>query len=219
MSQINNADGHGAAVPPPPPLSRQLVRYILGFGVSVGVGLAPYLGKLSIPGFSSMLELIPNSIHNTVLPLSAALMGLVAVVVQWYGGERLGRQWLKKAFKNTLKLTVLSFIILFVVHVFVVVKYPFDGGSETFLIGFVRPVKPPCSAEMSDDQCIDAVGPRAQEIESHWGSLQIRLAKLALIIPYLAFTGSFGLLVGLLLLRDRLPEVQRNRRNDNEPAN
>lgn len=57
-----------AHVPPPPPLARQLVHYILGFGVSVAVGLAPYLGRVNVPLFDSLLKLIPTSIHDTVFP-------------------------------------------------------------------------------------------------------------------------------------------------------
>lgn len=217
----NNVEPEEHNVPPPPLLARQLVRYILGFGVSVAIGLAPYLGKLKIPGFSSLLELIPNSLHDTILPLSAALMGLVAVVIQWYGGEKLSNQWLRKAFNITLLLTIVSFIVLFVVHVFVVIKISYDGGSETFLIGFIRPEKSPCDANlpsyeeciskrcdtsMSDDECIGHIGIKNEIVQSYWGSFQIRIATLALLIPYLAFTGSFGILVGLLLLKERLLE-------------
>jgi hypothetical protein len=213
---INIETNIPSAPPPPPSLSKQLVRYILGFGVSVGIGLAPYLGKVDIPLFDSLLKLIPTSLHNTILPLSAALMGLVAVVIQWYGGEHLTEKWLSKAFYKTLKLTIASFIILFIVHVFVVVKVPYDGGSETFLVGFVRPIKPPCGLEISDVECIGRITLEDAAVQSFWGSFQIRIATLSLLIPYLGFTGSFGLLVGLLMLRDRFLEINKSSERQRE---
>lgn len=193
-------------IPAPPSIARRLVSYVLGFGVSVAVGLAPYLGKLDIPLFDSLLKLIPTSLHNTALPLSAALMGLVAVIVQWYGSERFSKDWLHQSFTKVLKLTLGTFIILFIVHIFVVVRVPYDGGSETFLVGFVRPVKPPCEDSISDVECIARITLDDTEIQSYWGSFQIRIATISLLFPYLAFTGSFGLLVGLLLLKEYLKE-------------
>lgn len=217
-SPSNENEARERNVPPPPPLANQLVRYILGFGVSVAIGLAPFLGTLKIPGFKSLLELIPDSLHIPAIPLSAALMGIVAVVIQWYGGENPSKRWLKKVFHRTLLLTIISFIILFIIHVFTVVKVSYDGGSETFLVGFVRPEKPACDvnspdyeecqdnrcdSSVSDGECIGKIGIDKDVVESYWGSTQIRLATLALIFPYLTFTGSFGLLVGLLLLNER----------------
>lgn len=210
-----NANENGEAVrnqnPPPTPLTRRLIRYILGFSVSVAVGLAPYLGRVEVPLFDSLLKLIPESIQDTVLPLSAALMGIVAVVIQWYGGARVTHAWLDRYFKLTLLVVVLSFVTLFVVHNFAVVKVEYLGGkgSKTFLVGFARPNREPCTPEMSDPECIKHLTLDDAAVESHWGSNQIRLAKLALISPYLLFTGSFGVLIGLLLLRDQLQEAER----------
>lgn len=138
-------------------------------------------------------------------------MGVVAVVVQWYGGERVSDAWLKKYFKRTLLAVALSFVALFIVHIFVVVKVSYLGGtaSETFLVGFVRPDRPPCTSEMSDAECIKHLTLSVEAVESFWGSGQIRIAKIALIFPYLIFTGAFGMLIGLLLLRDRMLKARR----------
>src|SRR5437016_3481091 len=98
MMSDDPLSGNQNAPPPPPPLARRWIRYLLGFGVSVAIGLAPYLGKVHVPLFSPLLDLIPESLQTTILPLSSALMGIVAVGVQWYGGERLTEQWLRRAF-------------------------------------------------------------------------------------------------------------------------
>lgn len=220
---VNNVN-----VPQPPALTRKLVGYILGFGVSVAIGLAPYIGKLKVPGFSSLLELIPDVLHSSILPLSSALMGLVAVVIQWYGSERLSRQWLRGTFRRTLILTITSFIILFIIHNFVVQKVSYDGGTTTLLIGFVRNdpvcdkntpnyeecINNTCSSNMSNDKCIgERVGISQENVEAYWGDFQIRMARIALLLPYLVFTGSFGLLIGLLLLKERLNERLRRKEN------
>lgn len=200
-------------LPSPPSLAQKWVRYLLGFGVSVAVGLAPYLGRVRIPLFSSLLSLIPENIQDTLLPLSAALMGIVAVLVQWYGSDKLTKTWLKRRFSLIVILAIVSFLLLTLVHVLAVVKVPYDGGkkSVSFLVGFSRPNNPPCTAEISDADCIQRLTFNPVRIESFWGDRQIRLAKLSLILPYLTFTSLFGMLVGLLLLKDAT-RVRRNTR-------
>lgn len=206
MSRSRNVKSARApkAIQPPTPLSRKLVRYVVGFGVGIGVGLAPYLGLIDVPPFKSLLTMIPGSIQDAAIPLSAALMGAVAVVVQWYGGERVSRAWLRTMFARTLVAAALSFILLTVVYNRVVVTIPMGDGAVSFVVGFVRPDKPPCPKEVSDAQCIKMVTLDPAEIAAFWGDRQIRLAKLSLTFSYLLFTGSFGALVGLVVLREAL---------------
>lgn len=195
-----------AALPGPPSIAREWVQYLLGFGVSVGVGLAPYLGKLDIPLFTPLLRLIPDALQDTVLPLSAALMGIVAVVVQWYGGDKLSSQGLRTFFRNFLLFTLVAFVSLIVVHTFVVVQVPILGGKDsvTFLAGFSRPMKQPCTSEVSNAECIKLLTFDYSRIESFWGDRRIQVARLALLAAYLTFTACFGALTGIALLRVRL---------------
>ena len=99
-----------------------------------------------------------------------------------------------------------AFIILIVIHTFVVVTIPILGGKESvsFVVGFTRPNKPPCSAEISDAACLKLLTLDTSEIESFWGDKQIRLAKGLLIITYLLFTGAFGAIIGLIVIRDKV---------------
>jgi hypothetical protein len=200
-----------AEVPPPPTgLSRQFVRYLVGFGVSVAVGLAPYLGKLEIPLFTPLLNLIPWTLHNTLLPLSAAMMGLVAVLVQWYGSERLTAAWLRRSFRVLVVTAIALLLALVIVHTFVAVEVIYEGGAEsaTFLVGFTRPHRAPCTQEVSDAECIKLLSFDPAAIASFWGDRQIRIAQLALTLTYLGFTSCFGALVGLLLLKERQRKLQ-----------
>ena len=206
------------SLPPPPPLAQRFVRYLLGFGVSVAVGLAPYLGKLDIPLFTPLLSIIPETLHNPLLPLSAALMGVLAVVVQWYGDERHSKKWLEHTFRRCLQTLGVSFLALLVVHTTAVVPVPILGGKEhvAFMVGFVRPERPPCPAGVSDARCIMLLTLDPSRVESFWGDGQVRIARLALMLSYLAFTGGFGALVGLLLLKGAqtkaVPDAKRVRR-------
>lgn len=187
-----------------PPLARRFVRYIVGFGVGVGVGLAPYLGLLRIPLFAPLLDLIPDSIQNTLIPLSAALMGLLAVVVQWYAGEHITRRWLRRLFARTLLAVTLAFVVLLIIHTTTVVKVPIEGGNDSasFVVGFSRPYRPPCTQDVSDAECIKKITLDTSAIESYWGDRQVRLARLSLMLSYLLFTSSFGALIGVILLRE-----------------
>lgn len=202
-SQTTDARHQPAPIRPPTPLGRKFVRYLVGFGVGIGIGLAPYLGLLEVPLFKSLLSLIPIYIQDRVIPLSAALMGTLAVVIQWYGSERMSRKWLRKMFARTLVMAVSTFILLTVIHELVVRDLSIGNGEVlSFVVGFSRPDKPPCTAGVSDSECLKLVTINPTAIEAFWGEGQVRAARLSLIFSYLLFTGSFGMLVGLTILKE-----------------
>src|SRR5436305_6589365 len=95
-----------------PPLASTFIRYLLGFSVSVGLGLAPYLGKLDIPGFSPMLSLIPDSLQNVAIPLSTAAMGIVTIWVQRYGSERVGTVRVSAWFTRTFTVCLAMLVVI-----------------------------------------------------------------------------------------------------------
>lgn len=191
-------------IPPPPRRIRRLVGYLLGFGVSVGVGLSPYLGESKVPGFTPLLTLIPPTIRDTAIPLSAALMGIVAVVIQWHAADQVTRAWLHETFKRALLLVLASFLVLTIVHILVVVRIddPAGGPPDTFVIGFLKPNEDCCPPKTSDIDCVYKATLDQAKVESCWGPKNVRVAKLALILSYLLFMSSFGLIVGLLLIKD-----------------
>src|SRR5215831_18218672 len=142
-------------LPKAPPVARLWVRYMLGLGVSVLVGLAPYLGRVKVPLFAPLSALIPLWEQDSLIPLTTAAMGVVAAAIQWYGGERVSRRWLSRWFAGTLILVILAFVLLAYVHNSVVVAVPYQGTqSASFLVGFTRPFKTPCPEDVSDSECI-----------------------------------------------------------------
>ena len=83
----------GKKLAPPTPLAQRYVRYVVGFGVAVGVGLAPFLGK--VPGLDVLARLFPPDLKSTLIPFSAFLMGLIAVAIQYYSAESISRPVLR----------------------------------------------------------------------------------------------------------------------------
>jgi len=192
-----------APIQPATPLARKFVRYLVGFGVGVGIGLAPYLGVVKVPLFRSLLSLIPDSIQDTVIPLSAALMGTLAVAIQWYAGETVTREALRKLFNRTFIVAVATFVFLTVIHTFVVVTIPrTNDDAISVIVGFTRPANDKCPPDVSHAVCVKRVTTDPAEIESLWGDRRIKVARLSLMFAYFLFTGAFGTLVGLVVLRE-----------------
>jgi hypothetical protein len=191
---------------PPTPLSRELVQYVVGFSVAFVVGLAPYLGAVEVPGFRALLTLFPISIRDTMIPASAALMGIVAVTVQWYGSDKADRKWLARSFTRTLVIALVSLVTLVVIHSFSVVRVSLDGGKHavSFVVSFVRSSSCGCSLQLSDADCIKNISLDEAAIDSCWGDKMVAINRILLILLYLAVTGSFVWLVGVLLLRMQL---------------
>jgi hypothetical protein len=202
---MSDSSASPSAPVPPSPLMREWVRLLLGFGIGVALGLAPYLGKVHVPGFDALLTLIPESVQRVALPLSAALMGIVAVWIQWSAGDRPSASWLRKSFRKTLLLALLGLCLFSLVQTFVVVRIfvPSEDRVASFVVGFTRLPSSPCPPEMPDAVCIRRITFDEAMHAAVWGDRQLRLAGLSLLGTYLLTTGSFGVLVGLLLVRTR----------------
>ncbi len=198
---------------PPTRLAARFARYVAGFGIGVAIGLAPFLGRLDIPLAAPLLHLLPVSLQNMAIPLSGALMGLVAVAVQWYAREKVSKQKLRTMFRRTAAAGIVSFLLLLVLNTLVVVPVPYLGGekSYSFLVGFVRPDREPCLAGISNAECINRLSFDAVAVRSFWGERNVQFAALSMTLSYLAFTSTFGVLIGLLLVRDERERAAKPR--------
>lgn len=209
-SHLDSQAGRGRQTGDVPPLAAYWVRLVLGFGVSVAVGLAPYLGSLHIPLFAPMLSLIPASVQPIAIPVSATSMGIIAILVQWYGSVKPGRLWLRAMFGRTLAVCFLSFIALVAIEMVAVVRVdvPATNSTVSFAVGLGKPSAPPCVALGRADCIRHKLGLDEALIDSYFGENAVNTTKLSLVLSYVAFMSSFGALVGLLLLIGR-PELSR----------
>ena len=198
-------DHSGAGeLPPSRGLAASWARSLVTLSVGVGVGLAPYLGTMEVPFFKPLLDMIPESLRDTTIPLSAALMGLVAVAVEWYGRERLSPSLMRWGFGAALGGTLVALLAFMWIHASTVVTVHAAGGStKSFVVGTARPSTCGCPPTVSDEQCINGLSWNESAIAECWGDRQIRRAGLVLRLNYLLTTGLFGALVGFLALRRR----------------
>jgi hypothetical protein len=195
---------HDASVPVLPPVLRLWVRMMLALTVSVGVGLAPLLGTLSVPLFSPLLSLLPLQIQGVSITLSTAAMALVAIWVQWHATSIFGRGDLDQWFKKSILSAVAFFLLLFTANNFLVVRVSYMGGQRavSFLKGIVRPQPDEC-AGLSDQNCIkDRLHFDEGSIAGYWGDSQINLARYLFVLFYTVLLSHFAVLIGLLVIRE-----------------
>lgn len=196
------SESTGASIKPRlPRLTSDWLRYLLGFSVSVGVGLAPYLGLVGVPLFTPLLSLIPQSLQGIAIPISIASMGIVAVFVQWKKRDVSS----PIEFRLASVFSVAALVLFIGIEVMAVahVEVPAVNQTVSFAVGLGSPQKTPC-ANLSRESCIaDRLGFDQAVIDGYFGDTRTSLTRLALVLTYTAFMSSFGWMVGLLLLRDR----------------
>jgi hypothetical protein len=186
-------------------LNSHWIKLLLGFSVSVAVGLVPYLGKI-IPLFTPMLAIIPESVQPLAIPLSAAAMGIVAVLVQWSTTEKLQPGEIKTWFRRALALCVVALVALAAIETVAVVRVdvPAVGETVSFAVGPSHPGTPPC-AGLSRADCIEhQLSLDESRINSYFGEGWVSATKFALVIVYIAFMSTFGALVVMLAQQIRL---------------
>lgn len=206
-------------ISPPTPLARQFVRLLVGFGVGVGVGSAPFLGTVNVPLFAQLVEVFPNDGRNRLFALGAFAMGLVAVAVQFYAGEAASRPRVRRLFSLTLLVIVVALAALGVLVIKYVEQIDVTGGQvASFAIaGARRPASVcPCEPEASNQECLASLTANPALIDRCWSSDTTKNVHLALLAAYLLLTGGFGALIGLLILQrvaKRQAATRRRSRN------
>ena len=186
------------------PVARRFVRYLLSFGVSVGIGLAPFLGKVKVPGFEALLELFPRQLQGTLIPLSAFLMGLVALGIQFLHSEKVAATRIRKYFRMGFVALVLGFFLFVVLYRLFVIRVPVAGGASHAAVT-VTPDRLPgcgCDPKLSDHECARSLSLHPVALASCWGGGSLAAVELSLMISYLLLTSGFGVLIGLLILKE-----------------
>jgi hypothetical protein len=202
---------------PPTALSRDFVRKTVGFGVGVGLGMAPFLGAINIPGFKALYSVLPFQIRDGLIALSAFVMGLIAIAIQFSAAEKLSRPVIRKRFSLGFVAMLIGFIA------FVALRSEFTESVErgkshvSVMIGSSRIKGCGCPPSYSDAECIETLGFRKAAIASCWGSRTLRRLGLLFTLSYLSLTGGFAALVGLLMLQQEAKR-QAGRKDAKRPA-
>src|SRR5579862_1261839 len=134
-------------VPSPPPLAKRYINYMLSFGVSVGIGLSPLIGKWNIPGFSALLSLYPSNLASIIIPFTALLMSVPTLALQYHASGFRSLVRLNRWFTRALISIVILLVLGIAFYLFLVVRVPVEGGKEyaTYAIGFKQVSLSPCA--------------------------------------------------------------------------
>jgi TIR domain-containing protein len=192
---------HGSSESPTSFIASHWVQLVLGSSVSIVVGLVPYLGKV-IPLFAPVLSILPEAIQPVAIPLSAAAMGIVAVLVQWQGTLKPQPEQVKIWFRRTLLACAVSLAVLAGIETIAVVRVdvPAVDRSVSFAVGPSHPRTPPC-ATLSRADCIKRqLSLDEASIDSYFGEGWVNVTKFVLVIVYTVFMSTFGAL-GVMLSR------------------
>lgn len=189
---------------PPSPRAQMFLRRILWFSAGVGVGASPYLGAVNVPGFKPLLSSMPFQIRFELISLSSFLLGIVALAVEFYAGERVPRRLLSRIFGLGLVLLVAGFFLFVALRSIYTVSVPAGNAKVAVLIGSSHRTKTcPCGDPDEDPVgCIRKLSLDEASIARCWGARQVGTRGLFLAMSYLILTGGFGALVGALVLRD-----------------
>src|SRR5579863_1460920 len=164
-------DGHGQGYH-----AKRWSRTLLALGVSIPIALAPLLGKLPIPFFPAMLELIPNSILGVVLSISTAAMSIVSIFSESNVGIEESRELRVARFKRSLLYCCISLLLFAIAYQMLVTRVPVLGGERfvSFVTGWPQKPIPPCLG-IGAAECIarhltfdDSL------VASHFGDAQVR---------------------------------------------
>jgi hypothetical protein len=205
------------------PFVKRLIQYVVSFGVAFAVGLAPFLGKLKVRGFSAFIDIYPVDVQDWLIPVSGLLMGMIAVIIKVLANGEPSEEKLNRWFGRTVIVFGSAFVFVLVLYLLFVTRVETtvtrgDGTSDRTSVAVMTgsrevPPQPPgspctCAERQSASQCVQAISINPMNVRACFGEQRVAFATLALSAMYLALTGSFVAAVGLLLLLD----IERRRR-------
>jgi len=190
-------------------------NYLLSFGVSLAVGLAPLLGKVHVPGFTAILDVFPLNLSSTLIPFVAFLMSLPAVAVQFFAKDAIARERLDHWFILNFTFIVPLVIALYIVYTLTVTQINFEGdkGVVAYVTGSTMLTTCPCATHrppLAIASCIgNAITFNPAQVSDCYPPAEINSRKAILSTLYMMLMLSFGTLIGLLVLKE---EQRRKRR-------
>lgn len=191
----------------------RFVRYVVGFGVAVGAGMAPFLGRIAVPGFTAMLDLLPLSVQGVAIPCSAFLMGVTAFLVQFFAGERPSRGWLRALVVGSATACCGLLLCLLILYSNYVVAIPVeDSRVARFVVSSSRTVGCRCDEQrrMSDEECIAQLSFNPAALATCYDQRTVKKASLMLALTYTALLTAFAAGVAAVVLQPQR-RVRTNR--------
>lgn len=187
-------------------VARGFIRNIGSFGVGVGVGVAPFLGEIPVPGFRPLLQIFPHEVRGELLAMAPLLLGFVAVAVKFYLGEEISRTTLRRWFMVALVGSIACFVVLTYVDQSVI-KVPQDKGYRLAIVGETRKPDCPCNREpVADEDCLKGIQFKASLC---WNSRELKNTEFAFKLTYLFVNFGFGVVVGIIMLQRRSLDRER----------
>jgi hypothetical protein len=202
----------------PSPFANSFARRILGFAVWFAIGLAPFLGKVRVPGFTAVIEMYPLTLQRWLIPLSGLVMGMIAVAIEFASERHHLRRTLTRWFIGTVAAFVVSLIVLLYLYKGVVTGVEqsvrlengeisqFTQAVVTASTRVPSPLPDPdcgCRPGQTAAKCLVAISLAPENIDVCFGSEAVSDATVHLALVYLALTSSFAAAVGLLMLDQR----------------
>ena len=177
-------------------LSKNWVQLVLGFSVSVVAGLVPYLGKF-VPMFAPLQVILPEAVQPIAIPLSAAAMGITAVLIQWQGTQKLQPEQLKVWFRRTLLASAIALVALAAIETIAVVRVdvPAVDATVSFAVGPFHPGTPPCVGLSRADCIKHQLSLDEARIDSYFGEGWVSATTFVLVVVYTTFMSAFPALV------------------------
>lgn len=201
-----------ADLPPTTSVATKFVRYAVSFGVTLVVGFGPFLGKIGVPLFTPLTTLIPLNLQEGVVALAGFLMTLTAVAAQFFAsdGSAFGKRRLRAMFIAVFLAAIVLTLALSVVYSFYVEKIEIEGGtfSARYIVGDTMLPTCPCVAQKKPiATCIGSViTTNPSEVSACYPRSEIAGRQAVLSLLYLLTMLAFGMLIGLVVLRERKPK-------------
>jgi hypothetical protein len=112
---------------PPTSWARKYARYVVGFGVGVAVAVAPFLGSVGVPLFTPLAHLLPYYERAQATAIAGFVAGLGALVLEFYGQERMKPSVMRRLFIRLLVLLLVLLVLLWLLHSFFILVLPIRG--------------------------------------------------------------------------------------------
>jgi hypothetical protein len=199
---------------------RKYLRYILGFGVTLVVGMAPLLGRKGIPGFTALSDILPLNIKDGVIVVASVLMTAPAVGVQFFSGDAIAKKRIGRAFAVAFAALVIGTFLLYRAYAHDVIQIPYLGqqGTAAYIVGKTMLPDCPCVAKkLAISACIgNAITTNPVAVAGCYDREEISDRETKLSTLYLFVMFSFGVLVGLVVVKEARPRPAQ--RKPRQPA-